>query len=97
LIRLPARVVRAPGPYPSSHVVQMLHQAADMFSADRDADESLVTLEANTNGIYQIAADPVANPRGADEDGVDEEDANDEAGDHRQVVFLDARALLHAR
>ena len=67
----------------------MLQEAADMLATQWDNNEPLVTLEPDADGNYQITPDAV------DYLGPDE-DRTDEIGDHRQIVLLDARALLRA-
>jgi hypothetical protein len=67
----------------------MLQEAANMV-AQWDNNEPLVTLEPDADGNYRITADT------GDTLGEPDEDRSDEIGDHRQIVFLDARALLHA-
>jgi hypothetical protein len=87
LIRLPARIIPAQGPYLGSQVVEMLREARTGLWDDQET----VTLEPDENGNYQIATAPDDNPGGPPDD------QTDQVGDHRQVVFLDARALLRAR
>ena len=87
LIRLPARIIRAHGSYLNSQVAGLLREAA---AGQRD-DEPLVTLEPDENGVYQIA------PAADDDLGGSPDDETDQVGDHRQIGFLDARALLRAR
>ena len=90
LIRLPTRIVRSRVSLPRSQVVGMLREAADMLSTQWDNNEPLVTLEPDADGNYQITPD-------ADDNlGEPDEDRPDEINDHRQIVFLDARALLRA-
>jgi hypothetical protein len=88
LIRLPARIVQARVPLRRLQVAGLLQQAAGILAEQFDNDESLVTLEPNANGSYQITPDVGGNL------GEPDEDRPDEIGDHRQIVFLDARALL---
>jgi hypothetical protein len=68
----------------------MLREAADMLASQWDNDEPLVTLEPAADGNYQITPAPPDNLGGSGEDRTDEID------DHRQIIFLDARALLRA-
>lgn len=91
LIRLPTRIVQAKGPYQPGQVIGMLREAANMLATQWDNDEPLVTLEPDADGNYQITPPPDDNL------GVSDEDRTDEIDDHRQIVFLDARALLRAR
>ena len=100
LIRVPAWFVRKRGPYPTSRIVEILREAAGMEAVDLSAGEELVTLEPDADGTYQIADEAyqaTLSPSGSDGDDPEEEDGNDEASDHRLVVFLDARAVLRAR
>ena len=100
LIRVPAWFTREPGPYAASRIVENLREAAGMRPADIGTREQLVTLEPGADGTYQVADETyqaTLSPSASGEDEIDEEDGNDEAADHRQVVFLDARALLRAR
>jgi hypothetical protein len=69
----------------------MLAEAARMLATQWDNQEPLVTLETDADGNYQIAPDRDDNLGGS------EEDRTDEIDDHRQVVFLDARALAPGR
>ncbi len=57
----------------------------------------MFTLEPDADGNYHVTQDPVGRVGGSDADGIDEEDGGDQASEHRQIVFLDARALLRAR
>jgi hypothetical protein len=62
-----------------------------MPATDQWDDESLVTLEPDGDGNYQIVRASVDDVNGSPDD------QTDQIGDHRQVVFLDAAALLRAR
>lgn len=97
LIRLPAVLVRAQGPYSSEHVAGMLREAADLLATEGETNVPLVTLEPNADGSYQVTPATSDNLGGSDEDAIDEEDRNGEPSDHRQIVFLDARTLLRTR
>jgi len=87
LIRLPERATRAQGRYQPRQVATMLRETVET----RDY-EPLVTLQPDADGNYQVTPDPVGDLGRSGE----EEDVG-EPGDNRQVVFLDARALLRAR
>jgi hypothetical protein len=85
LIRLPARLIQADGRYPRSRVIELLREVRAV-PTDEWRDEQLVTLEPNMDGTYKVAPESdedVGRPR--DDSVVD---------DHRQVVFLEASALL---
>lgn len=96
LIRLPARVTKARSPYQPQQVAGLLRNAADMLATERDNGEALVTLEPDADGNYQITQAPVDNLGTSDEDAADK-DGTYEVDDHRQIVFVDARALTSAR
>lgn len=83
----------AGGPYSPSQVTEMLREAANMPANQWVDGQRLVTLEPDPEGNYQITPAPGDNLSGPYEDTA----AEDEADDHRQVVFLDAWALLGAR
>jgi hypothetical protein len=70
----------------------MLREAAAIFSTQRGNDEQLVTLEPDADGNYQIPRARADNIGLTDEDRVGA-DRTDEIADHRQIVFLDAKAL----
>lgn len=89
LVRLPARIVQSEARLTRLRIAEMLQEAANML-AQWDNNEPLVTLEPDADGNYRITADT------GDILGEPDEDRSDEIGDHRQIVFLDARALLHA-
>jgi hypothetical protein len=73
----------------------LLEAAADTPATDEiDADEPLVTLEPNAGGTYQVTPALAGTLSGPDKDAIDDEDGNDQAGDHQQIVFIDARALV---
>jgi len=87
LIRLPARMAH-PDPYlTSDFVAGRLREAA----TDQWDDQDLVTLEPYESGNYRIAPAPGDNLGGSPAGQADQID------DHRQIVFLDARALFRAR
>lgn len=90
LIRLPARIVQQRVPLPRSQVAGMLQEAAGMLAIQWDPNEPLVTLEPDADASYQITPDTRGNV------GRPDDERRDEIGDHRQIVFLDARALLRA-
>lgn len=87
LIRLPAQVIQTRGPYRRGQVMELLRIAADML-AQWDNNESLITLMPDADGNYQITPAP------GDDLGQSDEDRTGETSDHRQLVFLDAGALL---
>jgi hypothetical protein len=89
LIRLPARIVQKRVPLPRLQVAAMLQEAAEML-AQWDSNEPLVTLEPDADGSYQITPDVSANL------GEPAEERFDEIADNRQIVFVDAGALLRA-
>lgn len=92
LIRLPAWCTRVQGHLPRLKVAGLLREAASMIEmGEWDDDEQLVTLVPDADGNYDLAPDPGLNP---DEPHADRAD---EIPDHRQVVFLEARALLSRR
>jgi hypothetical protein len=100
LIRLSARFVRARDSCLSSRVVATLlrEAAADTPAIDVvDADEPLGTLEPNAGGTYQITPALAGTLSEPGKDAIDDEDRNDQVGDHRQIVFIDARALCQTR
>jgi hypothetical protein len=90
LIRLPARIVQPGVRLPRLQVAEMLQEAAGMLATQWDNNEPLVTLEPDADGSYQITPDVDGNL------GEPDEDRPDEIGDHRQIVFLDARVLVRA-
>jgi hypothetical protein len=90
LIRLPARLVQPRISLPLSQVAELLQEAADLLATHWDRNDALVTLEPDTEGSYQVARDASGNL------GESDEDRPDEIGDHRQIVFLNARALFRA-
>jgi hypothetical protein len=57
--------------------------------------EPLVTLEPDEDGANVIASAPAGDLGISRADEADD-DENDEGGDNRQIVFLDARALRRA-
>jgi hypothetical protein len=72
--------------------------AADTPAIDVvDADEPLVTLEPNAGGTYQITPALAGTLSEPGKDAIDDEDRNDQVRDHRQIVFIDARALCQTR
>jgi hypothetical protein len=88
IVRLPARIVRSRASLPRLLVAGMLRETAGMITTQWDNNEPLVTFEPGADGNYRIAPD-------ADDNlGEPAGDSPDEVGDHRQIVFLDARALL---
>ena len=102
LIHIPERVVRARGPYLPSQVAEMLREAADIIGPDEWDDRSLVTVEPDANGNYQIAATRLDDLGRSGEDRTDQiggqfgdsgEDRANEAADHRLIVFIEAQAL----
>jgi hypothetical protein len=95
LIRLPARVAKARGRYLPPQVAGMLREAAGMPASEWDDDGSLVTLEPDADGNYQVTSSTVGDLSGSD--ALEDEDETDDVGDHRQIVFLDARALFRQR
>lgn len=99
LIRLPARIVRAEGPYQPSQIIALLREVSpDMPATDQKyADEPLVTLEPDLEGTYQVTADIVGSLSRTNQDAVDDEDGNDQDNDHRLIVFLDAQRLGQTR
>lgn len=91
LIVLPAQLALTQDGYPRSHVIQLLQQAADLATMpDRDRDE-FVALTPEGNDSYQISSDLASGLQGLHESETDQGD------DHRQVIFLDARAMLPAK
>jgi len=78
--------------YTRRQVVEMTREAAAIFSAQPGNSEQFVTLEPDAEGNYQIPRARADNIGITDDDRADE-DRTGEIGDHRQVVFLDARAL----
>jgi hypothetical protein len=92
LIRLPTWIAQTQDSYPRWRVVEMLREAAAIFSTQRGNDEQLVTLEPDADGNYQIPRARADNIGLTDEDRVGA-DRTDEIADHRQIVFLDAKAL----
>lgn len=89
LIRLPARMVRAQGRYSPSQVADLLRAATDMVATGEwEHDGQLVTLEPETDGTYHVAPGPDGDLGGHPNDGTHAVD------EHRQVVFLEAGALL---
>jgi hypothetical protein len=58
-----------------------------------DVGEPLVTLEPDANGVYQVTPALAGTLSEPGDDAIYGEDRNDQASDHRQIVFLDARAL----
>jgi hypothetical protein len=70
----------------------MLQEAVLMLAQGQwDEAEPLVTLEPDEDGRYQVT------PALADDVRRSPADETEEIGDHRQIVFLDAKALLRAR
>jgi hypothetical protein len=61
LIRLPARLTRTRGPYPTSQVAEMLREAAEMPAGQGDTGEPLVTLEPDADGTFQVTLVPTDN------------------------------------
>jgi hypothetical protein len=98
LIRLPRLIVnrmqvaapRSPGLYPRGLVAEML-QAASVLDERLEGDPDLVTLEPDGDGNYRIAQGPSDDTAGSGPG----DDTAGEPDDHRQVVFLGARILLH--
>ena len=58
LIRLPARMAQAQGPYPRQRVVGMLQEAA-VLASEEDNNEPLVTLEPNADGTIRSHRTPL--------------------------------------
>jgi hypothetical protein len=87
LIRLPARMADPDSYLASDFVAERLREAATGQWDDQD----LVTLEPDESGNYRIAPAPGDNLGGSPAGQADQID------DHRQIVFLDARALFRAR
>jgi hypothetical protein len=90
LIRLPARIVQTRVPLQRLQVADMLQEAAEMLATQWDDNETLVTLEPDADGSFQVT--PVV---GSDL-GLADEYRYDEIGDNRQIVFLDAGVLLRS-
>jgi hypothetical protein len=91
LIRLPASVVRAQGPYRPDHILGFLRNVVEILPQDQRTDMPIVTFASDPDGNYQVmsaVADDTAQPGQA----VDE-DADGDEDDQRQVVFLDVEAL----
>ena len=96
LIRLPLQLLPARGPYSPAQVAEMLREAVNVPAAQRGNAETLVTLEPDLDGNYQITQTFIDNPEGSDEDETAEGEAA-EVDHHRQIVFLNAWTLLNAR
>lgn len=89
LIRLPARFTQARVVHPPSQLAGLLRESAYLIRAGEWGDDNeLVTLAPDEDGNYHVVSDPVLDPRNLQMDEIDE------TSDHRQVVFLEARALF---
>jgi hypothetical protein len=92
LIRIPVSLLpnRNERSLSYEHVARLLWRAAEMDQGGHGGE--LVTLEPAGNGDYLITSDPISITGGPDQ-GADAEENTSEDSDHRQIVFLDIRAL----
>jgi len=91
MIMLPAYLIQNLETIPRPRIIELLSEVRDMMQADRRRYDEFVTLMPDVNGLYQIGQGLAANrsePENAPASQVD---------DHRQVVFIDAQALLRTR
>ncbi len=91
MIMLPAYLTPNLETIPRTRVIELLSESGEIMQADSRRYEEFATLMPDVNGLYQIVQSPAANHNGPESDPASPDD------DHRQVVFLDARALLHTR
>jgi hypothetical protein len=92
LIRLPARILPSRASLQHSEVAQLLQEAESMLIDQWNDNERLVTLEPDADGSYQVARD-VDDQVARGRTGEPDEDRPNESDDHRQIVFVNARAL----
>lgn len=91
MITLPAYLTQNLETILRPRVIELLSKAGDIIQADSERYDEFVTLMSVVDGLYQNVQGPAADrsePENAPTGQVD---------DHRQVVFLDARALLRTR
>jgi hypothetical protein len=88
LIRIPARFARTQDVYSRSQLAGLLREAAHMIARSGWEDDELATLAPREDGTYQVLNDSVRGLGELRAGGSNEEDG------HRQVVFLEARALF---